>query len=166
MNFNGNFMPTCDGMNTMNHGNNCGCGCCQLPAACPTYTCCNNTVNKCTVQDFPHYSNYHTNVVNTHIRRHVNIPQYTTTETEQFVDQFVQEQPVYYPTQYIAQPMPQPMPMPYPMNTVPFDQTNTVPFITQGVPFNQMGTNTVPFNQPNVPYTGNVPFTGTTPFSF
>lgn len=69
------------------------CGCC--PQAVPTFQCCNQVVNRCNVQDVPHITNYHTHVVDNCVRRHINIPQYTTSESVQVFDEFVQGQPIF-----------------------------------------------------------------------
>lgn len=65
-----------------------GQSCC--PTACPTYQQCNQVVNKCFVQDVPHYINYHTHVVNNCVRRHMNVPTYSMSESVQEFDEFNQ----------------------------------------------------------------------------
>lgn len=73
-------------------GGPCGCGC---PSELPTYQQCNQVVQTCNVQEVPHYTNYNTHVVNNCIKRHINIPTYSTTTENVMINEFVQGQPVY-----------------------------------------------------------------------
>ena len=77
-----------------NFNNECNNGMC--PPATPTYNCCNQVVNKCYVQDIPHYTNYHTTVVNNCVRRHINVPTFTQSEEVVVTDQYVDGSPMYY----------------------------------------------------------------------
>lgn len=72
----------------------CGCnsGC---PVAAPTCQQCNQVVQTCNVQDVPHYTNYHTHVVNNCIKRHINIPTYSTSTENVMINEYVQGQPIY-----------------------------------------------------------------------
>ncbi len=56
--------------------NNC-CG--------PKDTC--QVINKCFVEEVPHYYNCHTHVVNTCVRKHIYIPKYSCSEETVYVDQ-------------------------------------------------------------------------------
>lgn len=62
----------------------------------PTYNCCNQVVNKCYYEDIPHYTNYHTTVVNNCIRRHINIPTFTQSEEVVYTDEYINSNPIYY----------------------------------------------------------------------
>lgn len=73
-------------------GTSCGCGC---PTVAPTYQQCNQVVHTCNVQDVPHYTNYNTHIVNNCVKRHVNIPTYSTTSENVMVEEYVQGQPMY-----------------------------------------------------------------------
>jgi hypothetical protein len=75
---------------------NTSCGCNQgCPQAMPTYQQCNQVVQTCNVQDIPHYTNFHTNVINNCIKRHINIPTYSTSQETVFIDQYVDGAPMY-----------------------------------------------------------------------
>ena len=72
------------------------CGCQNVcPYAVPTYQQCNQVVHTCNVQDVPHYTNYHTHVVNNCIKRHINIPTYSTSTENVYLDEYVQGVPMY-----------------------------------------------------------------------
>lgn len=89
-------------MMNQNEGS-CGCGCSQ---GCPTCQQCNQVVQTCNVQDVPHYINYHTHVVNNCIKRHINIPTYSTSTENVYYDEYVQGQPIYQqPVMVQQQPM-------------------------------------------------------------
>lgn len=83
----------------------CGCGC---PTATPTYQNCNQVVNKCYVQDVPHYINYNTHVVNNCVKRHYTVPTYTQTQETVYSEEYVNQPPVGTPIMG-AQPMQQPV---------------------------------------------------------
>ncbi len=87
-------------MMNQNDGSCCGC-------AVPTCQQCNQVVQTCNVQDVPHYINYHTHVVNNCIKRHINIPTYSTSSENVYIDEYVQGQPLMQQPMY-AQPMAQP----------------------------------------------------------
>lgn len=82
----------------------CGCntGC---PTAYPTSQQCNQVVQTCNVQDVPHYINYHTHVVNNCIKRHINIPTYSTSAENVMIDEYVQGSPMYAQPMMYGQPM-------------------------------------------------------------
>ncbi len=112
------------------------CGCQKA-----TYQQCNQVVQTCDVEDVPHYMNYHTHVVNNHVIRHVNIPTYSTSEENVYVNEYVQGQPIYQ--------------QPVFYNQQKFEQ----------LPNMQQPTFQQPFGQQNVGYQGMVnPFN--TPFGF
>ncbi len=102
--YQGQMMPQSD----------CGCtnGGCQI--SMPTYSSCNQVVQTCNVQDVPHYVNYNTHIVNNCIKRHINIPTYSTTSENVYVDEYVQAQPMYQQPMF-QQPMYQ-QPMMYSPN--------------------------------------------------
>ena len=80
---------------------NTSCGCnqgCQI--ADPTYQKCNQVVQTCNVQDVPHYTNYHTHLVNNCIKRHISVPTYSASQETVLQDQYVDGAPMYgYPAQ-------------------------------------------------------------------
>ena len=80
-------------------GSNQGC-----PQAVPTYQQCNQVVQTCNVQDIPHYTNFHTNVINNCIKRHINIPTYSTSQETVFIDQYVDGAPMYQGGMYGQMP--------------------------------------------------------------
>ena len=91
-------------MFNFNQSNSCGCsnGC---MSAQPTYQQCNQVVQTANVQDVPHYTNFHTHVVNNCIKRHINIPTYSSSAENVYVDEYVQGTPQFtQPTMY-NQPM-------------------------------------------------------------
>ncbi len=102
----------------MNFNPNCGC----CPQAMPTYSCCNNVVNKCFVQEVPHYTNFHTHVVNNCVRKHVNIPTFSTDEETVVIDEYAQAQPMY---------MNQPMMNPYQQQPMYFNEQQNINFYQQ-----------------------------------
>lgn len=129
--------------------NSCGCGRNDgCPTTTPTYQQCNQVVQTCNVEDVPHYTNYHTHVVNNCVKRHINIPTYSTSAENVMINEYVQgqpmvQQPFFYP-QYPQQPL---MPGQYQGNV------GTDPFVQQQTP------NVSPQNfQGIVPPMGNVPF--------
>lgn len=77
-------------------------GCCQNPG--PTYQCQNQVVNRCNVVEIPHYINYHTQIVNNCIRRHINVPTYSQSEEVRYIDEYVNG-PMNYNT-YMNNPNP------------------------------------------------------------
>ena len=100
MNFQGsNVNPM--GFDTSDHS--CGCGC-----VTPTYQQCNQVVQTCNVQEVPHYINYHTHVVNNVVKRHINIPTYSTSSENVFLDEYVQGQPIYQQPVFQQPTYPQP----------------------------------------------------------
>ena len=80
--------------------NPCGCnsGC---PTTMPTYQQCNQVVQTCNVEEVPHYINYHTHIVNNCIKRHVNIPTYSTSGENVMINEYVQGMPMPMYNQYI-----------------------------------------------------------------
>lgn len=88
MNFFGSNQETC-GCNTC--GNACGtpvvnpCG-----TFSPTYQQYNQVVQTCNVEEVPHYVNYHTHVVNNFVKRHVNIPTYSTSGENVVINEYAQ----------------------------------------------------------------------------
>lgn len=80
-----NANTTCQNMNSYNYGQNYGCGC---PTSYPTYDCCNNVVETCNVEQIPHYVNYHTHVVNNCIKRHINVPTYSTSSEVRIINEY------------------------------------------------------------------------------
>ena len=65
-------------MNFMgNNYGSCGCG---SKITQPTYEQCKQVVQTCNVEEVPHYINYHTHVVNNHVKKHINIPTYSMSE--------------------------------------------------------------------------------------
>lgn len=137
MNFTGsNFNSGCGRKDT-------GCGC---PTSMPTYQQCNQVVQTCNVEDVPHYTNYHTHVVNNCVKRHINIPTYSTSAENVMIDEYVQgqpifQQPVFYP-QFPQQPM------------------------MQGQYQGNVGTEPMYQQTPNVNPQGFVPPMGNVPFGF
>lgn len=81
---------------------NSGCGCC--PKEAPTMSNCYNVVQTCNVEEVPHYTNYHTHVVNNCIKRHINIPTYSTDSETVIINEYVEGQPLYQQPMY-QQPM-------------------------------------------------------------
>ena len=132
--------------------NSCGCGGNEAGSSCPTtqptYQQCNQVVQTCNVEDIPHYTNYHTHVVNNMVKRHINIPTYSTSTENVTINEYVQgqpmvQQPIFYQP-YPQQPM---MPGQYQGNV------GTDPFVQPTTP------NMNPQNfQGFVPPMGNVPF--------
>ncbi len=55
----------------------------------PTYNTCCNVVGTCYVEEIPQYTNHHTHVINTCVRRYVNIPTFTTDEEMVYKDEYV-----------------------------------------------------------------------------
>ena len=75
---------------------NTSCGCNQgCPQAIPTYQQCNQVVQTCNVQDIPHYTNYHTHLVNNCIKRHISVPTYSASQETVLQDQYVDGNPMY-----------------------------------------------------------------------
>ncbi len=120
----------------------CGCGNSEMTSGCgcqksfPTYQQCNQVVQTCNVEDIPHYTNYHTHVVNNCVKRHISIPTYSTSAENVYLDEYVQGQPMVQPTM---------MQQPYPYMMGPQYQGN-VGVEPQGMPMGGM------------PYPGNTPF--------
>lgn len=82
------------------------CGCNQgCLSAVPTCQQCNQVVQTCNVQDVPHYINYHTHVVNNCIKRHINIPTYSTSTENVMIDEYVQGQPMFQQPMMAQQPV-------------------------------------------------------------
>ena len=118
------------------------CGCNQCPTYTPTYQQYNQVVQTCNVEEVPHYINYHTHVVNNLVKKHVNIPTYSTSgenvvindyaQIPQFVSPWQYQQPYYGcqmgmpSTEYLGNvgtnPYQQPMGMPY--TTQQYPNTN------------------------------------------
>lgn len=48
----------------------------------------NQVVNKCFVEDVPYYVNYHTHCVNNVVRRHIQVPTYSTSEETVYYDEW------------------------------------------------------------------------------
>ena len=72
----------------------CGCeNACQQ--AVPTYQQCNQIVQTCNVQEVPHYTCYHTHVINNCIKKHINIPVYSQSSENVYLDQYVEGMPIY-----------------------------------------------------------------------
>ncbi|MDE5566165.1 MAG: hypothetical protein K2O05_00250 [Anaeroplasmataceae bacterium] len=96
--------------------NSCGCGNrdsgCGCPTNTPTYQQCNQVVQTCNVEDIPHYTNYHTHVVNNCVKRHINIPTYSTSSENVMIDEYVQGQPIYQQPMMYSQPMMYQQPIP------------------------------------------------------
>ena len=95
-------------MFNQNPANSCGCQGC-MPAV-PTYQQQNQVVQTCNVQDVPHYTNFHTHVVNNCIKRHIAIPTYSTSAENVYLDEYVDaqamyQQPMYNPVPLQANPM-------------------------------------------------------------
>ena len=70
-------------------GSSCRCND-SCPTAMPTSTQCNQVVQTCNVQEVPHYTNYHTHVVNNCIKKHINIPVYSQSSENVLIDEYVQ----------------------------------------------------------------------------
>ena len=132
--------------------NSCGCGGNEptgCPTCAPTYQQCNQVVQTCNVEDVPHYTNYHTHVVNNCVKRHINIPTYSTSAENVMINEYVQGQPMYQ------------QPMMYPQ----FPQQPYMPGQYQG----NVGTDPVAQQTPNVNpqgFQGMVPPMGNVPFGF
>lgn len=122
--------------------NSCGCSKDTCPKAAPTYQQCNQVVQTCNVEDVPHYTNYHTHVVNNCVKRHINIPTYSTTSENVLINEYVEGQPVYQEPVY-QQPIlgQQPMTGMYQGQQAPYNQGQ---FINPGM-------------YPNTGYPGNLP---------
>lgn len=80
--------------NNMN-GNTCGCmepkNCCEV-------------VQTYNVVEVPHYTNYHTHQINNCIKKHINIPVYSTSYENVYIDEYVNANPIYQQPIY-QQPM-------------------------------------------------------------
>ncbi len=73
-------------------GTNCGCNTNDLS----TYKQCNQVVQTCNVEQIPHYTNYHTHVVNNLVKKHINIPTYSTSSENVIINEYVEGLPIYY----------------------------------------------------------------------
>lgn len=58
---------------------------------CQTMQGYNQVVNKCYVQEVPHYVNYNTHVVNNCIKKHYVVPTYSQTQETVYVDEYVNQ---------------------------------------------------------------------------
>ena len=80
-------------------GSNLNQNCCGCNNGCqntlPTYQQCNQVVQTCNVEEVPHFINYHTHVVNNCIKRHVNVPTYSTSGENVMINEYVQGTPMY-----------------------------------------------------------------------
>lgn len=95
------------GTNLNQMGTDCGCGNNTCPYTQPTYQQCQQVVQTCNVQEVPHYVNYHTHVVNNCVKRHVNIPTYSTSGENVIINEYVQGQPMFQqPNMYQGYPYP------------------------------------------------------------
>ena len=84
----------------------CGCNSCVNPCGttAPTYQQYNQVVQTCNVEEVPHYVNYHTHVVNNLVKRHVNIPTYSTSGENIVINEYAQMPQMVNPyTQYQQQ---------------------------------------------------------------
>ena len=75
--------------------NNQDSGCTSCVMAQPTYQQCNNVVQTYNYQDVPHVTNYHTHVVNNCIKKHINIPVYSQSSENVYIDEYAQGNPIY-----------------------------------------------------------------------
>ncbi len=133
--------------------NSCGCGRKEIgygyPTNMPTYQQCNQVVQTCNVEDVPHYTNYHTHVVNNCVKRHINIPTYSTSAENVMINEYVQGQPmVQQPMMMYQQPMMYNQPVP------------------QGQYQGNVGTEGLSQQMPNFGPQGFVPPMGNVPFGF
>ena len=133
-------------------GSSCGCND-SCPIAAPTATQCNQVLQTCNVQEVPHYTCYHTHVVNNCIKKHINIPVYSQSSENVLIDEYVQGQPIYQqPVMYNQNMMNQPMAYnqgQYQGNlqTEPLQNTNNYQnMANQMNPFQQMPNMMNPFN--------------------
>lgn len=69
--------PTQMGYLMPNSGTGCGCN-----------NSVNQVVNKCFVEELPYYVNYHTHQINNVIRRHIQIPTFSTSEETVYFDEW------------------------------------------------------------------------------
>ena len=78
----------------MNNQNGCGCndGCSM---SMPTTNQYNQVLQTCNVEEVPHYQGIHTHVINNCIKKHINIPVYSTSSENVVINEFVQGQPIY-----------------------------------------------------------------------
>lgn len=74
--------------------NECGCNNGCMPAM-PTSTCCNQVVQTYNVQEVPHYQGIHTHVINNCIKKHINIPVYSQSAENVYIDEYAQGNPIY-----------------------------------------------------------------------
>ena len=129
-------------------GSNTGCGC-KCPTAQPTYEQCKQIVQTCNVEEIPHYINYHTHIVNNHVKKHINVPTYSMSEENIILNE--------YPIAQVA-------PIPYmPYQTGTCGQT-TMPYQQQMVQGQMaqyqgnVGTEPMPFQTPTqAPYNYGLP---------
>ena len=122
------------------YGKSCGCNT-SCPQSCPTYQTCNQVVQTANVEDVPHYINYNTHVINNCIKRHINIPTYSTSSENVMINEYAQaapmyQQPVMY-NQYYQQQM-------YSPNQYQ-GNVGTEGYNKQYNPFQQMSNLTTPF---------------------
>ncbi len=73
-------------------GTNCSCGTNDVG----TFQQCNQVVQTCNVEEIPHYTNYHTHVVNNLVKKHINIPTYSSSSENVVINEYVEGQPIYY----------------------------------------------------------------------
>ena len=68
------------------YGMNDGCGCGNMmPTVTPS---CNQVVQKCFVEEIPYYVGYNTHVVNSVVRRHIQIPVYSQSQETVYFDEW------------------------------------------------------------------------------
>ena len=123
--------------------NECGCNNGCMPAM-PTSTCCNQVVQTYNVQEVPHYQGIHTHVVNNCIKKHINIPVYSQSAENVYIDEYAQGNPIYQQPVMINNQFNQQQPM---MNPNQYQgNVGTEGFNQQLNPFQQMPNMINPFN--------------------
>lgn len=88
----------------MMNQNSCGCES-SCPNAVPTYQQCNQVVQTYNVEDVPHYTNYHTHIINNCIKRHINVPTYSQSAENVLINEYAQAAPMYNQGMMYNQPM-------------------------------------------------------------
>ena len=112
-------------------GSNRGtCGC-QYPIAMPTYQQYNQVVQTCNVEEIPHYVDYHTHVVNNCLKKHINIPTYSTSYENVWINEYPQASSIGMPFMPYLQPNIDPM---YNMKDQYQGNVGTNHFGTYGMP--------------------------------
>ena len=72
--------------------NTCGCNQGSCPQTLPTYQQCNQVIHVCNVEEIPHYIDFHTHVVNDCVKKHINVPTYSTSMENVLINEYPQAQ--------------------------------------------------------------------------